>query len=438
MGYRIFYFCHRTGLLDRDLYNVFCEAGADVHREEINFFHTPEGHLAEAYNLEDITEKIRKFRPDFIFSVGGHGQDIEGTLSGMYAMLGIPYVTWFADEPPLVEGWGNSYCPENSLLLVFDEAYIPALRSLGFPHIEVLPLGTDTKRWSIVTEGDGARSPAAETISFVGRLATDQIRYLTANLEKWWPELGPGIIDAAADDVINHTGKGIEWALEKNLSANGRPPSCPSEVARRSAISLIERKASLANRVSGISELAPLGVAVYGGDEWKEYIDPQCVRGTIDYYGQQIKDLYRFSKINLNISRFQLLTTVNQRVFDVPAAGGFLLTDFRPRLEDLFVIDQEIVCFKDKGDLKQKAVYYLEHEKERMRIIERAQERICREHDYSLRIKKLLLWVARLRCDEGYRRFVRGIQTDKGREAVGQKPGFQEDAGNADRLLCRV
>lgn len=438
MGYRIFYFCHRAGLLDRDLYNAFCEAGADVHREEINFFHTPEGHLAEAYNLEDITEKIRKFRPDFIFSVGGHGQDIEGTLSGMYAMLGIPYVTWFADEPPLVGDWGNRYCPENSLLLVFDEAYVPALRSLGFPHVEVLPLGTNTKRWSTAAEGDDTRSSAAETISFVGRLATDQIGYLTANIEKWWPELGPEIIDAAADDVISDADKGIEWALERNLSANGRPPSCPSEVARRLAVSLIERKASLANRVGVISELVSLGVAVYGGDEWKEYVDPRCVRGTIDYYGQQIRDLYRFSKINLNISRLQLLTTVNQRLFDVPAAGGFLLTDFRPKLEDFFAIDTEVVCFRDREDLRRKAVYYLEHEKERLRIIERARERISREHDYSLRVKKVLLWVARLRCGEGYRGFVRGIQTKRTFGEVGQRPGFREDTGNADRLLHRA
>ncbi len=430
MGYRIFYFSHNAGLLDRDMYNAFCEAGADVHMETINFFHTTEGHLAEAYNFKDIAQKIRKFRPDFVFSIGGHGQDIEGDFSRMYAILGIPYVTWFADEPPLVDGWGNRYCPENSLFLVFDEAYVPDVRALGFSNIEVLPLGTNTKRWSIKAEGYDRKFFASENISFVGKLATDQIKYLTENLKNCWPELEPEIIDSATDDFINNINKGIEWALEKNLSANGSVLSCPSEVALKLANSLIERKASLANRVSNISELLSLGIAVYGGDEWKYYVDPKYLRETIDYYGQQIRNIYRFSKINLNISKFQLRTTVNQRVFDVPAADGFLLTDFRPKLEDFFTIDKEVVCYKNKEELKRKSIYYLEHDKERLRIIEKAKERILKEHDYSLRIKKLLLWVARLRCGEPYRRFANNIKTDKNFEAVRQKLGLTENADN--------
>ncbi|TSA54890.1 MAG: hypothetical protein D4R45_03325 [Planctomycetaceae bacterium] len=430
MGYRIFFFCHSAGLLDRDLHNAFCEAGAEVHMEEINFFHTPEGHLAEAYNFEDIAQKIRNFRPDFVFSIEGHGQDIEGTFSRMYAILGIPYVTWFADEPPLVDGWGNRYCPENSLFLIFDEAYMPDVRTLGFSNIEVLPLGTNTKRWSIEVEGHDKKPFAVENISFVGKLATNQVKYLIDNLKNYWPELEPEIIDSATNNFINHTNKGIEWALEKNLSVNGRVLSRPSEVAWKLAGSLIERKASLVNQVNHISELLSLGIAVYGDDEWKSYIDPKYVRETIDYYGQQIRDVYRFSKINLNISKFQLLTTVNQRVFDVPAASGFLLTDFRPKLEDFFAIDKE--------ELKRKSIYYLEHEKERLRVIERAKERILKEHDYSLRIKKLLLWVARLRCSELYRRFADNIKTDKNFEAVRKNLSLTEETDNTDRLLKTV
>ena len=421
MGYRIFYFCHNAGLLDRDLHNAFCEAGADVHMEEINFFRTTEGHLAEAYNFKNIAQKIRRFRPDFIFSVGGHGQDIEGTFSQMYAILGIPYVTWFADEPPLVDGWGNKYCPENSLFLIFDEAYVPDVRALGFSNIEVLPLGTNAKRWSIYFDRHDGKPSFVNNISFVGKLAINQIKYVTTNLKDYWPELGSKIIIKAVNDFINHTNKGIEWSLKKNLSINGRVLSCPSKAAWKLAKSLIEKKASLERRVSHVSELLSLGLAVYGSNEWQHYIDPKYLRTTIDYYGQQIRDIYRFSKINLNISKFQLQTTVNQRVFDVPSADGFLLTDFRPKLEDFFVIDKEVICFKNKEEMKRKAIYYLEHEKERLQVIERAKERILKEHDYSMRIKKLLLWVARLRCSEAYHRFIKSVKTNKDFDVVQQK-----------------
>lgn len=421
MSYRIFYFCHRNGLMDRDICEAFCDVGAKVHIEEMNLKLTPEGHLAERYNLRKILEKLKAFQPDFIFSIGGHGQDIEGTFSQMYAILGIPYVTWFVDEPPLVDGWGNKYCPDNSLFLIFDEAYVADLQALGFSSVEVLPLGTNTKRWSIEVDGHDNKPFVVENISFVGKLATDQIEYLIANLKNYWPELGSKIISKVVNDFVNHTNKGIEWALDKNLSTNGRVLSCPSEVARKLANSLIERKASLERRVSHVSELLSLGLAVYGSDEWKYYIDPKYLRETIDYYGQQIRDIYRFSKINLNISKFQLQTTVNQRVFDVPAANGFLLTDFRPKLEDFFVIDKEVICFENKEELKRKAIYYLEHEKKRLQIIERAKERILKEHDYSMRIKKLLLWVARLRCSETYRRFIKSVKINKDFDVVRQK-----------------
>jgi len=215
VSYRIFYFCRSNGLMDRDICEAFCEAGAKVHIEEMNLEHTPEGHLAERYNPRKIFEEIQTYQPDFIFSMGGHGQDIDGVFSQMYAILGIPYVAWFVDEPPLVDGWGNRYCPDNSLFLIFDEAYVPDVRALGFSNVEVLPLGTNTKRWSIQVDEHDKKPFVADNISFVGKLATNQIEYLVANLKNYWPELGSKIISKATNDFIKHTHKGIEWALDK-------------------------------------------------------------------------------------------------------------------------------------------------------------------------------------------------------------------------------
>lgn len=427
MGYRIFYFCQSNGLLGRDLYQAFCAAGADVHVEEINFFHTPEGHLAEALNVREIIDKICLFRPDFVFSVEGKGADDDGLLAGSYALLGIPYVTWFVDDPPFAESFGKKYCPENTLALVFDEAYVPTLEMLGFINVNALPLAANTQRWAAKTDPHENEPAFNDNIVFVGKLATTQIKYLRNNLRQCWPELSLKIINAAVNDFLKYSDKGTESALDKNLFVNDRVIKCPSAVAWKLANSLIEKTASLEKRVSYASELCSLGLAVYGGDEWNRYLDPKYLKGPIDYYGERIKKLYHCSKINLNISKYQLRTTVNQRVFDVPAAGGFLLTDFKPELEDFFVIDKEVICFCNKDELKKKAVYYLEHENQRLQVIENARERVLKEHDYSKRIKKLFLWLAQFRCSQKYHQFKQTVKTDIAYDPVRNKLGHMLD-----------
>lgn len=66
---------------------------------------------------------------------------------------------------------------------------------------------------------------------------------------------------------------------------------------------------------------------------------------------------------------------LNQRVFDVPATGAFLLTDYSPELEEHYRIGEEIVCFGNVEELKEKARYYLAHDAEREAIARNGYEK---------------------------------------------------------------
>jgi spore maturation protein CgeB len=50
---------------------------------------------------------------------------------------------------------------------------------------------------------------------------------------------------------------------------------------------------------------------------------------------------------------------VNQRVFDVPVCGGFLLTDHRRQMESLFEPGREIVCYQEPGEIPDLVRHYL-------------------------------------------------------------------------------
>ncbi len=81
---------------------------------------------------------------------------------------------------------------------------------------------------------------------------------------------------------------------------------------------------------------------------------------------------------------------VNPRTFEIAGCGGFQLVDRRSHLPELFVPDQEVVCFETIGDLREKIAYYLSHSDERERIAQSGYRRAYRDHTYQRRIGRAL------------------------------------------------
>jgi spore maturation protein CgeB len=84
---------------------------------------------------------------------------------------------------------------------------------------------------------------------------------------------------------------------------------------------------------------------------------------------EEMINIFTSSKINLNFSK----TVGNRRawkgrVLEVCLAGGFLLTEYFPGIEEYFKIDKEIVCFNDAEEMVEKILYYLANENERVSI----------------------------------------------------------------------
>jgi spore maturation protein CgeB len=81
---------------------------------------------------------------------------------------------------------------------------------------------------------------------------------------------------------------------------------------------------------------------------------------------------------------------VNQRVFDAPAAGGFVLTDFREQLAELFEVGEEVVCFGEPGEIPDLVRYYLKHPEVRKRMTGKARARVLAEHTYRHRVAVMI------------------------------------------------
>lgn len=112
-----------------------------------------------------------------------------------------------------------------------------------------------------------------------------------------------------------------------------------------------------------------------------------------------IPEIYRTSRISLNFSgsgqnpggidRLDK-RQIKARTFEVPGAGGFLLTEVAPGLERYFAIGCEIATFASSCELIGRVRYYLDHPAKRDAIALGGHARAIAEHSYEQRISAIL------------------------------------------------
>lgn len=104
---------------------------------------------------------------------------------------------------------------------------------------------------------------------------------------------------------------------------------------------------------------------------------------------EELAEIYNSSKINLNISS-QGTSSINYRVFEVLASGGFLLTDDRKDLSEYFEISKQLEIFKNVEDLIDKIEFYLNNLNIAQKIAQLGKFEVIENHTFSARAGNLL------------------------------------------------
>lgn len=151
-----------------------------------------------------------------------------------------------------------------------------------------------------------------------------------------------------------------------------------------------------------VKELSKRGINVECfGYSWKN--------GKISF--EETAEVFKSSRINLNISnsvsrdiryifssvknlkefivaqkRFE---QIKARNFEIPASGGFELTNYIAGLDDYFLIGGEIAVYSSVDDLALQIKYYLNNESERKKIMLEGFKRAISEHTYYQRFKNI-------------------------------------------------
>jgi hypothetical protein len=131
----------------------------------------------------------------------------------------------------------------------------------------------------------------------------------------------------------------------------------------------------------------PFGLVIYGNQAWQPPFAQLC-RGKLPM--ADLPKLYSSALINLNvhIPEHVAWDTLNLRVYDALACGGFVLSDRTPTLESDF--EEFVVCTDGDEDEWAKLARYVSDPGERRRRGSSGREYVLHEHTYAARARTVL------------------------------------------------
>lgn len=348
------------------------------------FVQLPSQEIGSQEFVERILTEILAFRPDFVLTINHLGVDKEGILTSLLAQMQLPLASWFVDNPHLILYIYENLASDWVTLFTWDADNLESLRKQGFSRVHYLPLATDPHRFAHVCGQSFQRD-----VAFVGNSMVHKVR---AKLEKYaFPRKLVVEFEKIAQAFMQSGELSVGPFLEKRYpDAFVLFRQLPDVDTRLAYETLITWQATLDYRLERVRKLLPFEPHVVGDKGWFELLPETEWRyhRELNYY-EDLPRFYPSTKVNFNCTSQQMKGAVNQRVFDVPVCGGFLLTDHRWQMEHLLEPGKEIICYGTPDEIGALVSYYLRHESDRRRIIDAGRARILAEHTYDVRLAEL-------------------------------------------------
>ncbi len=343
--------------------------------------------------VEELLSLAVSFKPDFALAVNHLGLDREGRLAGLLEELGLPLASWFVDSPELIL---YRYPRQNTpgvAVFTWDQDAVEPMRDMGFGTVFHLPLATDPDRFR---PGAGSPDPAWVTdVSFVGHSLLDRV-------ESFWVETGlsgeqRAKFDPAVAGFASSPVRSVARYLHSEYPQLAEVLDCLDSV--EAALNLekyVTFAATRDYRAACLNRLAGHGPLVVGDPGWAGLLGPDESGGgwwrshpPVDY-GRDLPRLYPAAKVNFNATSLQMKGAVNQRVFDCPAVGAFVLTDSRRQLEELFEPGREVAVYDSPEAVPEALDRWLADQPGREALVRRARARVLAEHTYERRLEDLI------------------------------------------------
>lgn len=140
-----------------------------------------------------------------------------------------------------------------------------------------------------------------------------------------------------------------------------------------------------------LSAVKDLGLKIYGWKGWERSNLANFYHGPLNTL--EMTKLYKCAKICININLEPACNGVNWKTFEIPAAGGFQLTDHRNDLDGLFKIGEDLDIFHNPRELREKVIFYLFNEELRKAMARNGYTKTLAEHTFKKRSANILSFI---------------------------------------------
>ena len=374
----------------------------DIEKNLLQLGHECKRIRNEALQLSDRYKNDR-FCESFSKELGMAGYDCVFTtnfhplIAKVCHEKDVPYIAWSYDSPPNIPDTRYMDFPTNHIFF-FSRDDVEDFRSQGINTVYYMPLAVDTAKWnSVKVTGSNAARYKAD-ISLVGSLYSSTLPGLMNMMSEEQRTFFRTLSDIQLKSYDKYVLKkfitdGIAEEVSRSISEN-----YPDSV-RPTAKQLIYSTATYVTHLDRMLLLRVMSrkydTHLYTQrvtDDEKKMLENVRVHGTVDY-ATEMPLVFKNSGINLCPTFRGNVSGIPLRILDVMGCNAFVLTPFRPELEEFFKLDAEVATYNSIEEALDKADYYMKHVAERKSIAMAGYEKVKRRFTYRERLEEMLNFV---------------------------------------------
>ncbi len=324
--------------------------------------------------------------PLFVFSINYYP-----FIAMLCEKLHVFYVAVTVDCP-VFEIFNTSVRSKFNRLFLFDKEQYNLIHDENPDCIFHMPLGAACTRLSTLL---GNTSDYRYDISFVGSLYNEKDPLEKLLVKNSLPfsvkeQFAAAINSQLESEVFGY--KRIKESLTSNVLSdikNADPDFYPSNMSVFDISEYVTLNDYLCPHATYLERVKILNMIAennYSANGYKLHLftqsntktlsDKMMIHGGVDSL-KEMPFVFRQSKINLNITTRSITSGLSQRIWDVLACKGFLITNYQPEIDFFFKDGEHLITYHNYTELIDKIHYYLEHAEERETIAQRGFEEVC-------------------------------------------------------------
>ena len=304
----------------------------------------------------------------------------------------VKYISWTQDSP-MLSLYDETACLDTNYFFCFDSEQLQRLLKRGIGNAYYCPLAVDTMAlWNVAI---GHREPMERyisQISFVGSLYSERNMLSELPIAEYLKGYFEGIVKTQLLlPAVRFSQMQIAPTVDKMVQE-----SIVFEGLDKYQINSVELIDNLIDRQVTVEERRKMLQIFPEEIDFKLYTNSDTSKwpliknmGTVDYY-TEMPIVFKNSLVNLNVSLRSIRKGIPLRILDVMSSGGFLLTNTQEGLFLFFEEGKDIVTFSCLEEMKDKALYYLKHDTERMQITEKGLNKTRKYFDFSVLLPQIL------------------------------------------------